>query len=230
MPKKTRVLVVGDAADDIVALLAQEGLDVLQVAEAQVAQAVGPRDVVVCDARAPAAALDLCSQLRCSLRAPSLAVVSSYEATEQVLDAGYDDVIVVPYDPHELRLRVRKLLRATGRTPMRVGALVVSPVARQVRRWGEEIELTCLEFDLLLYLVENAGQVVGYDELLTQVWECDYAEGSHETVKSCVRRLRHKIEPEPSQPRYLVTVRGLGYRWDVPPTSVPPQPLDKATA
>ena len=224
MPKKTKVMVVGDAADGIVALLAQEGLDVLQVSEAQ---AAGPRDVVVCDARAPGTALDLCTQLRRSSRAPSLVVVFSYEAAEQALDAGYDDVIVAPYDPRELRLRVRKLLRAAGRTTIRTGALVVSPVAHQVRRWGEEIELTHLEFDLLLYLVENAGRSVGYDELLTQVWNCDCAEGSRETVKSCARRLRQKIEPDPAQPRYLVTVRGVGYRWDVPPTPVPSQPPEK---
>ncbi len=224
MPKRARVVVMGNAASDIADILAQEGLDVLQVAEAQAAQAVGPGDVIICDARASGTALDLCGQLRRSLRAPSLAVVSSYEAAEQSLDVGYDDVILAPCDPRELQLRMRKLLRAAGRTTMRAGALVVSPVARQVRRWREEIELTRLEFDLLLYLVENAGRVVGYDELLTHVWNCDYAEGSRETVKSCVKRLRHKIEPDPAQPRYLVTVRGVGYRWDVPPAPVPPQP------
>jgi len=105
--------------------------------------------------------------LRRSLRAPSLAVVSSYEAAEQALDAGYDDVIVASYDPRELRLRVRKLLRAGDPNTMRAGTLVISPVARQVRRWREEIELTHREFDLLLYLVENAGRAVGHDELLT---------------------------------------------------------------
>lgn len=223
MPKRVKVVVVGDAASDVADLLAQEGLDVLQVGEAQATQAVGPGDVIVCDARAPGTALDLCTQLRRSLRISSLAVVSSYEAAEQAMDAGYDDVIVAPYDPCELRLRVRNLLRAAGRSTMRAGALVISPVARQVRRWSEEIELTRLEFELLLHLVENAGRVVGYDELLTHVWGCDYAEGSRETVKSCVKRLRRKIEPDPAQPRYLVTVRGVGYRWDVPPVSVPPQ-------
>jgi len=176
--------------------------------------------VIVCDARAPGTALDLCTQLRRSLRAPSLAVVSSYEAAEQALDAGYDDVIVAPCDPRELRLRVRNLLRAAGRRAMRAGALVISPVARQVRRWATEIELTRLEFDLLLYLVENAGRVVGYDELLNHVWGCDYPEGGHETVKACVKRLRRKIEPDRAQPRYVVTVRGVGYRWAIPPTPV----------
>lgn len=224
MPKRARVLVVGDAAGDIADLLAQEGLDLLQVGDAQAAQVVGERDVIVCDARAPGTALDLCTQLRRSLRAPSLAVVSSYEAAEQALDAGYDDVIVAPCDPRELRLRVRNLLRTAGRRAMRAGALVISPVAHQVRRWATEIELTRLEFDLLLYLVENAGRVVGYDELLTHVWGYDYTEGSHGTVRACVKRLRQKIEPDPARPCYVVTVRGVGYRWDVPPTSVPPQP------
>ncbi len=225
MPKETKVVVVGDAAGDVADLLAQEGLDVLWVGEAQAAQAVSPGDVLMCDARASGTDLDLCTQLRRSSRPLSLAVVSSYEAAEQVLDAGYDDVVVAPYDPRELRLRVRKLLRAVGRTTIRAGSLVISPMARQVRRWREEIELTRLEFDLLLYLVQNAGRAVGYDELLAHVWGYDCVEGSRETVKACVRRLRWKIEPDPSRPRYLVTVRGVGYRWDVLP-----QPLDKVTA
>jgi len=127
----------------------------------------------------------------------------------------------------EPRPQVRKLLPSAGRTPVRVEALVISPAARQVRCWSEEIELTHLEFDLLLYLVENAGRAVGYDELLTHVWGCDYTEGSRETVKSCARRLRQKIEPDPAQPRYMVTVRGVGYRWTIPPTSVPSQPPEK---
>lgn len=102
---------------------------------------------------------------------------------------------------------------------VQVGDLLLDLQAGRVVRGDEEVCLTRLEFDLLAYLVRSAGRVVGYDELLREVWGYDYTAGSQETIKSCVKRLRWKIEPDPAQPRYLVTVRGVGYRWAIPSTS-----------
>jgi len=178
MPKRVKIAVVGDAAGDITDLLARKGLDPQQVDETQADQVVDEQDIVIYDARGSETVGNLCQRLRRSSRLRTLVVTSSYEAAEQILDAGYDDVTVAPYDPRELWLRVRKLLRATGRTAMRVGTLLINPAARQVRRRSENLELTRLEFDLLHYLIENAGRAVDYNELLTHVWECGYSNGS----------------------------------------------------
>ncbi|MCR4405766.1 MAG: winged helix-turn-helix domain-containing protein [Anaerolineae bacterium] len=88
-----------------------------------------------------------------------------------------------------------------------MGDLLLNLQARRVMCGNEEVRLTRLGFDLLAYLVWNAGRVVGYDELLREVWGYDYTEGSQVAIKSCLKRLRRKIEPNPAQPRYLVTVR-----------------------
>jgi len=155
---------IGNAASDIADILAHEGVEILPIEDAQAARPVGPGDMLVCDARASGTALDLCARLRRSSRPLSLAVVSSYEEAEQALDEGYDDVVVAPYDPRELRLRVRKLLRAAGRTTMRVGALVISPVARQVQRWATESlqpRLQRLLGRLLLPLCSSAKRSLG---------------------------------------------------------------------
>lgn len=135
---------MGDAIDDIAAPLGHEGLEILQVSEAQAVQTASPGDVIVCDAKTSRTALDLCTQLRRSLRAPSLAVVSSHEAAEQALDAGYDDVIVAPYNPRELRLRVRNLLRGAERTTVRAVAqgeqLWTAEQLARTRYWREEVQ------------------------------------------------------------------------------------------
>lgn len=220
---------MGVAAGDLVASLAQEDWDIVQADNAEAAgRAASAEAVVVCGVREPGAAL----RLPRSLERPSLAVVSSCEAAEEALSAGYDDVLVPPYEPRELQLRVRNLVRAAERASMRVGAFVVNPASRQVWRWAqnwiEEVEPTPLEFDLLLYLVRNAERAVGYDELLTRVWSCDYTEGSNGAVRACVKRLRRKIESDASQPLYLLTVRGVGYRWAVPPTPPPAMLREKS--
>ena len=134
-------------------------------------------------------------------------------------DCGY---LVKPFTRAEVLAAVE--LGLGEPETVQVGDLLLDLRTRRVMRGDEEVCLTRLEFDLLAYLVRSAGQEVGYDELLREVWGYDYTAGSQETIKSCVKRLRWKIEPDPEQPRYLVTVRGVGYRWAIPPTLVLPQP------
>jgi len=157
--------------------------------------------------------------------AASVVLMTAYPSPETKaagLERGACSYLVKPFTKAEVLAAVELGLREAK--AVQVGDLLLDPRARRVVCGDEEVCLTHLEFDLLAYLVRNAGRVVGYDELLREVWGYDYTAGGQETIKSCVKRLRRKIEPDPEQPRYLVTVRGVGYRWAIPPTLVLPQP------
>lgn len=135
------------------------------------------------------------------------------------LDLGADDYVVKPFSPQELVSRVRAVLRRAKPSPEMPplvfdgGALVIDPVAREVRVRGAVCHLTVREFDLLWVLASHPRQVFSRDRLLTLVW------GSDEfidpgTVTVHIRRVREKIEPDPSAPRYIKTVWGVGYRFE----------------
>jgi len=134
------------------------------------------------------------------------------------LDVGVDDYLSKPFSPRELVLRVASVLRRTQPPPdLRVredGDLVVDPLARTALRAGEPLALTAREFDLLAYLMAHPGRALSREELLQAVWGWDF--GDLTTVTVHVRRLREKIESDPSTPSRLVTVWGVGYRWDSP--------------
>jgi len=124
--------------------------------------------------------------------------------------------VVRLFDLEELKLRVHKVLGRVGSDHLLVGELLIDFRARQVRRRGEKLHLTPLEFELLAYLARNAGRVVGYDELLERVWGYGYDEGNHGLVRMCVSRLRRKIGDAPGGPQHIVCVRGVGYRLGEP--------------
>jgi DNA-binding response OmpR family regulator len=137
------------------------------------------------------------------------------------LQSGADDYIGKPFSVKELALRVESVLRrsrsgpstVTTDEPLSDGDLVVDPVARTALRGGEPLRLTTRELDLLVFLLRHPGVVHSRADLLTQVWGWDF--GDHSTVTVHVKRLRHKIEPTPAEPRRIVTVYGLGYRYDL---------------
>jgi len=135
--------------------------------------------------------------------------------------AGAGDVVIAPWTPAEVRLRTNRLLR-TPAGPLRIGNLVLDPAAREVRTWRKQVYLTPLEYDLLIYLVRNADRVVAFDELLNEVW--DYAPEADDAaqVRNRVKRLRAKLEDDASAPRYIATVRSVGYRWVVSPEQTSP--------
>ncbi len=133
------------------------------------------------------------------------------------LDSGADDYITKPFSLGELLARVRVALRhqraATAGNMLEVGGLAIDLVARHVTHYGKTLSLSHKEFDLLAELVRNRGAVLSRDLLLTKVWGYDYTGGTR-TVDVHIRWLREKIEKDPSYPRHILTIRGIGYRFE----------------
>jgi len=136
------------------------------------------------------------------------------------LEIGADDYVTKPYSPRELVARIRAVLRRNTAESVEaaVPTLAAGPVRMDVERHvvsvgGEAVPLPLKEFELLELLLRNAGRVLTRGQLIDRVWGADYV-GDTKTLDVHVKRLRAKIEPEPSTPRYLVTVRGLGYKFE----------------
>lgn len=162
--------------------------------------------------------LDLCRSLRASGRGLPIIILTARDAPEQRvrgLDVGADDYVVKPFHLPELVARVRSVLRRAGRSvgpgEVNLGELSADPESRVARRGGRPIELKRREFDLLLFLMRHPGRTWTRDQLLDRVWGADY-DGDSRTVDLHVRRLRTKVEDDPSDPRLIETVWGVGYR------------------
>jgi two-component system response regulator VicR len=154
----------------------------------------------------------------CNVPVIFLTAVGGTERTIDGLDLGADDYITKPFARSELLARVQAVLRrrmlpaASGSEALRFdgGNLIIDPSNYRVSVHGQDISLTPTEYELLLYLALNAGRVLTYEDILVQVWGDEY-EGSDSNVKVYVRRLRHKIEENPSEPRYILNHWGVGY-------------------
>jgi DNA-binding response OmpR family regulator len=176
-------------------------------------------DVVLIDIMLPGIdGFELCRTLRRTSAVPIVMVTARNDTHDIVagLEAGADDYLTKPFAAKELSARIRALLRrirpsATRRAQLTFGELELSPEEGKITRNGEEIHLTKTEFRLLCELAENAGKVFSRESLLDRVWGYDYF-GDGRLVDVHIRRLRTKIETDPANPRYVVTVRGLGYR------------------
>lgn len=161
--------------------------------------------------------------LRRSTSLPILILSAKGETSDRVfgLDLGADDYLAKPFEPSELLARVRAVLRRAEaftfgepQTQLSVGAFRLDPVNSTVAMpGGRTLELTPIEFRLLHYLMRNSGRVLTHEQLLSTVWGYDY-EGYSNQVAVYVRRLRAKLEPNSDNPRYIVTVRGTGYKFE----------------
>jgi two-component system response regulator RegX3 len=225
----TRILVVEDEqsfSDPLSYLLRKEGYDVA-VAETGPAaleefDRVGA-DLVLLDLMLPGlSGTEVCRQLRSRSAVPVIMLTAKDSEIDKVvgLEIGADDYVTKPYSPRELVARIHAVLRrkATEVADVSPGALAAGPVRMDVDRHvvtvgSSPVQLPLKEFELLELLLRNAGRVLTRGQLIDRVWGADYV-GDTKTLDVHVKRLRSKIEPEPSTPRYIVTVRGLGYKFE----------------
>lgn len=224
-----RVLVVDDdvtVSDVVRRYLERAGhsVDVVGDGRAALTQALDrPPDLVVLDLMLPGlAGLEVCRRLRERLSTPVIMLTALGEESDRImgLELGADDYVTKPFSPRELVLRVGSVLRrsAAQGSPrgadevLRDGDLVVDAGARLARVGGAALSLTVREFDLLVFLMRHPGHAFGRDELLERVWGWTF--GDQATVTVHIRRLREKVEPEPAAPRRIVTVWGVGYRYE----------------
>ncbi len=224
------VLVVDDepiVRDVVVRYLHHDGFATLEAASGDEAKQLlerEPLSLVVLDVMLPGIdGMELCRWIRSRSDLPIVMLTARGEETDRIvgLELGADDYLTKPFSPRELAVRVRNLLRRTahpigvaaaGSPTIRFGDLVLDVAAREVRKGGEPLVLTLKEFDLLLFLASNPRQVFSRDQLMDRVWGYQSALDTG-TVTVHVRRVRKKIEDDPSHPRHIETVFGAGYRF-----------------
>lgn len=219
------VLVVDDL-DDARELarraLEQEGLRVSEAADgaaALTALAEDAPDLVLLDLSMPGmGGLELLTQLRRTSALPVIVLSGRQDETDRVLalELGADDYVVKPFLVRELPARIRSVLRRCRPTTtprLRFEHLEIALLERKVVVRGAEVELTAKEFDLLAKLASEPGRVFSRSDLLTEVWESSKDWQDPATVTEHVRRIRRKIEQDPERPRWLQTVRNVGYRF-----------------
>jgi DNA-binding response OmpR family regulator len=225
-----RVLLVEDDAtvrDVVTRYLGEAGYEVTQAVDGRAGlQSTRDRlpDVVVLDLMLPGmSGLDVCRALRRDHeRLPILMLTALGEERDRVrgLELGADDYVTKPFSPRELVLRVGSVLRRLGAPSSDSGQLAdgelrLDPGARRAQLGGQELPLTGREFDLLAFLLAHPGRAFTRAELLAQVWSWEF--GDQSTVTVHVRRLREKIEIDPTQPKRIATIWGTGYRYDPQP-------------
>ncbi len=222
----TRILVVEDEPRLALGLeddFKLEGYEVEVVRDGETASRRAreqPFDLIILDVMLPRKdGFEVCRELRrAGLRTPIILLTAKTEESDKVLglELGADDYVTKPFSPRELRARVKAVLRrAAGELPevYRFGEVEVDFSRGELRRAGKPVDLTPLEFKLLAAFIRHRGHVLSREQLLDEVWGRKIAV-TDRVVDTHITNLRKKIEPRPAQPRYLVSVRGMGYRFD----------------
>ncbi len=223
---RTRILVVEDEPSIALGLeddLKMEGYEV-EVASNGIVAARRAReaafDLILLDIMLPGKdGFEVCRDLRRhGLRTPILVLTAKALESEKVmaLELGADDYVTKPFGTRELRARIKALLRRAGDPDIeayRFGDVEVDFLRGEMRRAGQPVELTPLEFKLLVLFIKSRGRVLSRERLLAGAWAPDTF-ASDRIVDNHIVNLRRKIEPDPSKPRYLLNLRGLGYRFD----------------
>ncbi len=224
----TRILVVEDEesfSDPLSYLLRREGYDVAVADDGPAALEEFDRngaDLVLLDLMLPGIpGTEVCRQLRARGNVPVIMLTAKDSEIDKVvgLELGADDYVTKPYSSRELVARVRAVLRRGAEPEALVPVTVeAGPVRLDVERHvvtvnNQNVAMPLKEFELLEILLRNAGRVLTRMQLIDRVWGSDYV-GDTKTLDVHVKRLRSKIEPDPAAPRHLVTVRGLGYKFE----------------
>jgi len=227
----TRILIVEDDLNLLAALkynLEKDGHEVSTATDGAEAIDTARRekpDLIVLDVMLPRmSGFEVCRILRREMTVPILMLTARVDVTDRVvgLEIGADDYVTKPFSMRELLARVRAMLRRASMVEpaptaqeglLRINDLEIDPARHKAMLGGRVIKLTPKEFDLLAFLASNRGLVFSREQLLEKVWGYDYA-GNTRTVDVHVRWLRQKIEADPRNPKYLVTVRGTGYKME----------------
>jgi two-component system, OmpR family, response regulator RegX3 len=223
----TRVLVVEDEesySDALAYMLRKEGFEVAIANTGLVALDEFERngaDIVLLDLMLPElSGTEVCRRIRQTSNVPVIMVSAKDDEVDKVvgLELGADDYVTKPYSPRELVARIRAVLRRGTEVDLAPSALEAGPVRMDVERHvvtirGTGTTLPLKEFELLEMLLRNSGRVLTRGQLIDRVWGSDYV-GDTKTLDVHVKRLRAKVEEDPGAPRHLVTVRGLGYKFE----------------
>ena len=223
----TRVLVVEDEVsyrEALAYMLRKEGFDVLEAADGAAGLAEYDRtgaDIVLLDLMMPGMpGTEVCRQLRQRGPVPVIMVTARDSEIDKVvgLELGADDYVTKPFSQRELVARIRAVLRRGQDVELLPDIVEAAGVRMDVERHevsvnGERIRLALKEFELLEMLLRNMGRVMTRGQLIDRIWGADYV-GDTKTLDVHVKRLRTKIEPDPANPKFLVTVRGLGSKFE----------------
>ena len=228
--QRQRVLVIDDdpnVSEVVAAYLEREGciVEVRTDGEAGLEAALAdPPDLVVLDLMLPGLdGLEVCRRIQALAPVPVVMLTAKGDETDRIigLELGADDYVSKPFSPRELVARIKAVLRRAnaplppvgpGSSTLEAGRVHIDVAAHEARRDGELLPLTAREFELLVFLVRHPRRAFRREELLERVWGSRYGDTSTVTVH--VRRLREKVEDTPSEPVHLVTVWGIGYRWE----------------
>jgi two-component system, OmpR family, response regulator RegX3 len=226
---RRRILLVEDESsitEPLAEALGREGFDTEVAATAAQALELARRDpdLVLLDVMLPdGSGLDVCRELRRASQVPIIMLTARGEEADRVvgLELGADDYVVKPFSAREVVARIRAVLRRTeapeqvDERPLEVADVRVDPARREVTLRGEALDLSRKEFELLHLLVRNAGSVVTRERLIDEVWDPHWF-GSTKTLDVHVSGLRRKLGDDSAHPRYLHTVRGVGFRFSSP--------------
>lgn len=223
----TKILLVEDEEsfrEGLAFMLSKEGYEVLTADNGNDAlsefQQKGA-DLVLLDVMLPGlSGLDVCKKLRAITKVPIIMLTAKDTELDKVLglEIGADDYITKPFSSRELLARVKAILRRTGEVSEKTSVLEVGPVRVDTERHlvtvdGLEQSLPLKEFDLLVYLMQNAGRVLTRVQLIDRIWGSDYF-GDTKTLDVHVKRIRSRIEKDATNPRFIQTIRGLGYKFE----------------
>jgi DNA-binding response OmpR family regulator len=227
---KPTILVVDDEAtvrEVVRRYLERDGYAVVEAGDGREAIKLfleSPPDLVILDLMLPGLdGLEVADEMRAERKVPIIMLTAKGAQHDRILglERGADDYVVKPFSPRELSLRVGAVLRRSSdalagtQEPLVFPGMMLDPATRLLTIDERQIDLTAKEFDLLAFLMRHPRHVFSRDQLLNKVWGFEFY-GDPSTVTVHIRRLREKVEPEPSHPTYLLTVWGVGYKFQEP--------------